>query len=64
MPEFNVRVDFVLEETMRITASNQAEAEAVVLGASNEQITHIQGKSYADVKDAIRSVISVIEVIG
>ena len=64
MTEFDVRVDFVLEETMRITASNQAEAKAIVLAASNEQITHIQGKSYADVKDTVRSVVSVTEVMG
>ena len=64
MPEFDVRVDFTLEEMMRITASNRAEAEVIVLGATNEQITEIQGKSYADVKDTIRKVISVTEVTG
>ena len=64
MPSFDVRVNFILESTVRMTATNHAEAEAMVLGASNEQITEIQGKSYADVKDTIREVISVTEVMG
>jgi len=64
MAIFSVRVDFTLEETMQIEANTAAEAEAIVLGASNEQITHIQGKSYADVKDAVRNVVSVTEVQG
>ena len=64
MPDFDVRVNFVLESTVRMTATNHAEAEAMVLGASNQQITEIQGKSYADVKDAVRQVVSVTEVTG
>ena len=64
MPDFDVRVDFILEETMRITANSAEEAEAMVLGASNQQITEIQGKSYADVKDTVRKVISITEVVG
>jgi len=64
MAIYSVRVDFTLERTMQIEANSAAEAEAMILGASSDEITHIQGKSYADVKDTVRNVVSVTEVVG
>lgn len=61
--KYNVTVDFTLTRTIEIEASSGAGAAESVLSVSDEVITEILGRSYADVKETARSVVKVELVI-
>lgn len=62
MAKYTVGVDFTYSTSIEVEAGSVDEAEAIVLGASNESITHLQGRSYADVAQCSRLVTSIVEV--
>lgn len=63
MALFDVDVNFTLSTQITTEAESAEEAKAMIMNASNDEITHIQGKSYADISETTRQVSSVVEVI-
>jgi len=63
MPLYELTTRFVFNTIVRIEAPNPQIAEAMFMGANNDQIAHINGKSYASAGDADRYVDSIVEII-
>jgi len=63
MADYSVHVAFTFETDVVITAPDAATAEAMVMGANADQIAHLNGKNFAGVDEAVRTVVSVTEVV-
>ena len=63
MPSFDVDVDFVFNAVVRVEAPDAATAEAMVLNANNDQVAHLNGKSYALADETTRVVNFITEVV-
>ena len=63
MATYSVDVNFLFSTTVELDAPDSATAEAMVMGASRDQIAHLNGKSYADASEAVRSVTNVTKVV-
>lgn len=62
MATFEIQVDFVFSTTVTIEAADAASAQFMVENASNDDIAHLNGKSYAQAGDSVRIIQNVTEV--
>lgn len=62
MAIFDVEMAFTYTANIQVEADSAQEAGDLLLTASDASVTHLQGKSYADISDTTRSVVSIQEI--
>jgi len=62
MPLYSIDVEFTFSTTIQLEAADAATAEAIFIGANHDQIAHIHGKSFANVTETVRKVVSTTEI--
>lgn len=60
MAEYKSNVDFTFHASIIVEANSIEEAEEIIMSASDEVLTHIQGKSYADMSETTRSIVDTV----
>lgn len=63
MAIYDVEIEFAYVTTIRVEAPTEIDAGNLLLGASNVEVAHIQGKSYADISETVRRIINTTEVV-
>jgi len=62
MPVYECIVDYVKNQTIIIEAPDEATARVMIENATDDQIAHLTGKSFAQSSEAIVNIVSVTEI--
>lgn len=63
MAIYDVEVDFIVTRVARVEADTPESASIMVETATDDQICHLVGKSYAQASEAVRIVKNITEVV-